>query len=256
MGDAASIDAIERKLAEREFHNARFADNADVRDSLEKWYAAIESGARLHTELVRRAAVGASVLEYGCADGSLSLGDGVLVSAASRYCGIDISDRAIERACVRAAAAGFKHCSFEVMDAEALTFEDASFDVVFGRGIVHHLDLERCFSEVRRVLKPGGQAFFYEPLGHNLALNWYRRRTPHLRTADEHPLRMADLELAAKHFEHMQTKFVGLTTLLAVPLRAWCGDRPMRMFQRIDELLLRYPRLQPQAWHVLLILGT
>jgi SAM-dependent methyltransferase len=52
-----------------------------------------------------------------------------------------------------------------VCDAEALPFENNSFDVVFGHAVLHHIpDLERAFSEFRRVLKPGGTvAFCGEP---------------------------------------------------------------------------------------------
>jgi len=45
--------------------------------------------------------------------------------------------------------------------AEWLPFEDDSFDVVFGHAVLHHLpDLERAFSEMRRVLAPGGVVVF------------------------------------------------------------------------------------------------
>ena len=46
-------------------------------------------------------------------------------------------------------------------DAENLPFENNSFDVVFGHAVLHHIpDLERAFSEFRRVLKPGGLVVF------------------------------------------------------------------------------------------------
>jgi SAM-dependent methyltransferase len=46
-------------------------------------------------------------------------------------------------------------------DAEALPFADASFDVVFGHAVLHHLpDLDRAFGEFIRVLRPGGRLFF------------------------------------------------------------------------------------------------
>src|SRR5438477_359997 len=39
-------------------------------------------------------------------------------------------------------------------DAEDLPFEDDTFDLVFGHAVLHHLpDLDRAFSEFRRVLK-------------------------------------------------------------------------------------------------------
>jgi ubiquinone/menaquinone biosynthesis C-methylase UbiE len=46
-------------------------------------------------------------------------------------------------------------------DAEQLPFEDASFDLVLGHAILHHIpDLDRAFAEFHRVLRPGGTVFF------------------------------------------------------------------------------------------------
>jgi SAM-dependent methyltransferase len=46
-------------------------------------------------------------------------------------------------------------------DAEQLPFEDASFDLVFGHAVLHHIpDLERAFAEFARVLAPGGTVMF------------------------------------------------------------------------------------------------
>ena len=45
--------------------------------------------------------------------------------------------------------------------AEALPFEDGSFDLVLGHAILHHLpDLGRAFAEFHRVLRPGGLVLF------------------------------------------------------------------------------------------------
>ena len=52
-----------------------------------------------------------------------------------------------------------------VARAEALPFEDASFDLVLGHAVLHHIpDLARAFGEFHRVLAPGGTvAFAGEP---------------------------------------------------------------------------------------------
>jgi ubiquinone/menaquinone biosynthesis C-methylase UbiE len=48
-----------------------------------------------------------------------------------------------------------------VCDAAELPFEDESFDLVLGHAVLHHLpDLDRAFSELNRVLGPGGTLFF------------------------------------------------------------------------------------------------
>jgi ubiquinone/menaquinone biosynthesis C-methylase UbiE len=50
-------------------------------------------------------------------------------------------------------------------DAEELPFDDESFDLVFGHAVLHHLpDLGRSFTQIARVLRPGGTlAFCGEP---------------------------------------------------------------------------------------------
>ncbi len=46
-------------------------------------------------------------------------------------------------------------------DAERLPFPDASFDLVFGHAVLHHIpDLPRAFAEFERVLAPGGTVLF------------------------------------------------------------------------------------------------
>jgi SAM-dependent methyltransferase len=47
------------------------------------------------------------------------------------------------------------------LDAERLPFADASFDLVFGHAVLHHIpNLERAFEEFARVLAPGGTLLF------------------------------------------------------------------------------------------------
>src|ERR687898_2966615 len=55
-----------------------------------------------------------------------------------------------------------------VCDAAALPFDDASFDLVLGHAVLHHLpELERSFAEFMRVLRPGGVLLFAgEPSRH------------------------------------------------------------------------------------------
>ncbi len=49
----------------------------------------------------------------------------------------------------------------QVADAERLPFEDASFDLVLGHAVLHHIpDLPRAMAEFARVLAPGGTILF------------------------------------------------------------------------------------------------
>jgi ubiquinone/menaquinone biosynthesis C-methylase UbiE len=48
-----------------------------------------------------------------------------------------------------------------VADAEQLPFADASFDLVLGHAVLHHIpDLPKAWSEFERVLRPGGTVLF------------------------------------------------------------------------------------------------
>jgi SAM-dependent methyltransferase len=243
-----------RKERERDFHNQRFGAERDIREPLNKWYGALAAGSQAQNELVRQYGGGSKVLEYGCSDGMISISDR-LVQNTAHFHGIDISDKAIERARQTCASKGLTNCDFTVMDAENLKFSDNEFDLVFGRGILHHLDLSKCFAEISRVLRPSGKAIFTEPLGHNPAINLFRKMTPQYRTEDEHPLVMDDLKIARGAFREVECKFFGLSTLAAVPFNATAvGSAMMKFCQRADSFLLRIPPIQRHAWSVLIIL--
>jgi ubiquinone/menaquinone biosynthesis C-methylase UbiE len=72
--------------------------------------------------------------------------------------GIDLTDAAVELVRKRLALEELD-ADVRVGDAEALPFEDDSFDLVYSWGVLHHTpDTKRAVEEVRRVLAPGGQA--------------------------------------------------------------------------------------------------
>jgi len=244
---------LQRKESERLFHNARFGAQEDPRAGVNRWYAAVDEGSRLQLDRLARLAAGRRVLEYGCGNGSFALEETDLAQTAGEYHGIDISDLAIEQARRALAHSPRKNCHFRQMDAEALGYSDNFFDLIYGRGIIHHLTVTRAYGEIARVLKPGGQASFFEPMGHNVAINLFRNRTPELRSADEHPLLMDDLREARSYFRKVETRFYGLATLAAVPFAAKAAGL-MRFCAGLDRVLLKLPALRSQAWFVLMTL--
>lgn len=96
---------------------------------------------------------------------------------------------------------GRMHVDFRVMDANDLKFEDESFDMVFGFGILHHLAFSKAINEIHRVLKRNGQIMFYEPLGLNPIAKLVRLMTPKARTRDERPLGKRELCELMKLFD-------------------------------------------------------
>lgn len=96
---------------------------------------------------------GSSVLDVACGTGH------VAIEAARTFCdvtGIDYVTELVETARRRAAAEGLT-IAFEVADAEALPFEDSSFDYVLSAiGVMFTADHDRAAGELVRVCKPGG----------------------------------------------------------------------------------------------------
>jgi SAM-dependent methyltransferase len=168
--------------------------------------------------------------------------------------GVDISPVGVRQAREAAQLRGLSTAQFTVMDAENLDFGPRLFDYVCGSGILQHLDLAPAFSEVSRVLRDDGAAFFLEPLGHNPLINAYRRRTPGLRTPDEHPLVMRDLAQADAHFGRVTLSFFRLCALGAIPLRRTRLFRPsLTALDAMDRAIFAAaPPLRRLAWIVVM----
>ncbi|WP_214470055.1 class I SAM-dependent methyltransferase [Mesorhizobium sp. dw_380] len=239
---------------EREFHNARFAQAEDPRKHLDKWYWAIRHGAMQQDALIRRLATDADLLEYGCSTGGWSLDDLHLPTVCRSLVGIDISDVAVRRAEERARELEASNTEFLAMNAEAMTFPDGSFDLVYGRGIIHHLDLVKCYTEVSRVLRPGGKALFYEPMGHNPLLNAYRSSTPGIRTEDEHPLLVSDFELARHYFAQADVRYFGLFSVASALLPSILREPAFVLGRTVDSVVLKMPYIGRFSWHALITL--
>lgn len=247
----------QRTESERDFHDLRYGEEVDLRSGLDRWYRAVDSGRRLQDAMLMQLAYGRDVLEIGSADGTYSLDETTLASLPRTFHGIDISGRAVEKAATKAAIRGYTRARYSVMNAEHTEFPTASFDLVYGRGILHHLDLEASYRELARLLRHGGKALFYEPMGHNPLLNWYRRRTPGMRTPDEHPMLMRDFDHARRHFRSVRIHHYGLFTLGVVPLgESAFGVTMMRAMERVDAVALELPGLRSQSWFALMEMQT
>jgi SAM-dependent methyltransferase len=73
----------------------------------------------------------------------------------------DISPGMVEVLSANAGRMGLDRVDAVRAEADSLPFPDASFDLVLGHAVLHHLpDLERSFGEFLRVLRPGGRMVF------------------------------------------------------------------------------------------------
>lgn len=248
---STGIESDSRLTREREFHDRAYAGGAaGYRPETSKFYAVGRERKAYYESRFVHLLQGAETLEYGCGMGDRAA---FLAKRGARVTAIDLSPMAIEQATALAAREGVAgQIDFRVMDGERLDFPDAHFDVVTGAGILHHLDLDRCLPELARVLKPDGMAVFAEPLGHNAILNRYRRSTPEMRTEDEHPLLMSDLDLLERHFGRVFKRYFSLATVPAFALRRLRGfDRIVGALEALDGALFSLiPQLRRYAWFV------
>ncbi len=206
-----------------------------ARNGIDPWEAAYlrfetpEQEIRKFTERLRRLGVNewpreTNVVELFCGRGN---GLHALARLGFRNIeGLDLSPRLL------AEYTGEAHCT--AGDCRELPFADQSKDAAVIQGGLHHLpllpdDLERVFSELKRVLRPSGHVVFVEP--------W---RTPFLRfvhVISENPLA-----------RRLSTKLDALATMIENERQTyenWLG-RP----QEISQLANRYfqPEHESFAW--------
>ena len=121
----------------------------------------------LHTEIMRRFPVRASkslrVLEVGTGPGFFAI---LLRELGYDVTAIDLTPAMLEEAKKNAGELAGRICWME-MNAEALDFADATFDVVVSRNLTWNLPHpDKAYAEWARVLKPGGLLL-------NFDANWY-----------------------------------------------------------------------------------
>lgn len=96
---------------------------------------------------------GLDILDDGTGAGFFPV---ILTRLGHRITAIDYSHRMVEAARERFRAQGVEVSVFQ-MDAQALQFDDASFDAVVSRNVLWNLDdPDRAYGEMYRVLRPGG----------------------------------------------------------------------------------------------------
>ena len=240
----------ERVSREKSFHDKLFSLKNNVRSDLEHYYDLMVDANIEYHGLVGDFEKGYKILEYGCGTGTNTL---LWASKGKDITGIDISSSGIQSATDDAVAKKM-HCKFYQMNAENLQFEDGAYDVIIGKGILHHLDLAKALPEISRVLKSHGEAVFIEPLGHNPFINLFRKLTPKLRTDDERPLHLEELRMFNEHFRSVTLSFYNFLTLFALPLRSTVLYRPAkRILKYLDFLIFSVaPSLKKYSWMVLI----
>ena len=100
---------------------------------------------------------GMTVLELGCGTGSFTR---ELARSGAEVFAIDVSPELLEMAKADCSA---PNVQYQIQNAYALTYSDATFDSVVGSSVLHHLEIEAALREIYRVLKPRGTILLTEP---------------------------------------------------------------------------------------------
>lgn len=179
---------------------------------------------------------GGKLLEIGC-----SMGTDLLQSARNglQVTGVDLTEAGIELARHRFELYGLP-ADLRVANAEHLDFDDATFDIVYSFGVLHHtVDTQQSINEVHRVLKPGGKAAIM--LYHSRSLNQLAHlltrtpadgnrkdpvpiaRTYSKRSARELFDRFSDVSISVEYL--FGTGWGAVNKLVPLPLHRWLGRR-------------------------------
>lgn len=194
-----------------------------------------------------------AVLDLGCGEGKETL---QLASHAWLVVSIDLSYQQLCRARQRIQEfAPQASVCFVQANAEELPFASGAFRKIYGKAILHHLDITLAARETKRVLSLSGRAAFAEPMAHHPLFWLARKLTPKLRTRDEHPLTGRDLRQFGACFGRSEIEAHFLLTPLSYVLRLLPGGEPVfrrlhSILQRIDTRLCDVSaRLSHLAWY-------
>jgi ubiquinone/menaquinone biosynthesis C-methylase UbiE len=184
-----------RKREESYFHS--FGRKLDSSGNL-KFYKIVGKSKTYVRRWLRRNVIGKVFLDYACGEGRHSM-DVLENSNPAITIGLDISSESIRKISEKVKEEGYdKKAYFFQGDCEETELPDSSIDVILCSEMLHHLDVKAAFRELHRILAPGGRVMCVEALGINPIIQWYRRRTPQMRTEfeKEHILTLKSLDIA------------------------------------------------------------
>ena len=239
----------DKNLREREFHNKLQSNSKGRFENI--FYKAIYNSNEDFFNFLKLNSPNSEILDYGCGIGHSLVK--VVNFNPKKITGIDISEISIKKAKKLIEDFNYK-VELLVDNCEKTKFKDNTFDIVYGTGILHHLNITLCLDEINRILKPGGKFLFIEPLGTNPLINLYRKLTPRSRSEDEHPLINQDFKLIKDQFSTIKIKYYGFLTLIFFPLYFSPENSIFFKFlKNIDQLLFKLDIFKKFAWSVLIV---
>lgn len=240
------LESLEpRKKEEAEFHDFSHDQTTELENK--KFYKTTAKSNLYLQNWLKENVKGKIFLDFACGNGVTSLE--AAEYGAAFVIGLDISSGSISNAKKLADQKGFNNKTrFFVGDCENTQLPENSIDVVLCAGMLHHLDLNFAFPELKRILKPGGKIIAVEALDYNPFIKAYRFLTPGMRTEWEkhHILSMKDVRFASNFFKVKSVKFWHITSFAA----AFFGSKKwmLSVLNGVDSLLTKLPFVRLLSW--------
>jgi SAM-dependent methyltransferase len=149
-----------------------------------------------------------------------------------------------------------------------------TFDIIYAGNIFHHVDIRAALDEVTTYMTDSSLLVCWEPVAYNPLINIYRRIATHVRSFDERPIRLSDIEIFKEYFSSIELHWFWLTTLVIfIIMVIWQRRNPnqerlwkavviegqkwawlYRPLEKLDRwLLATFPFLRPLCWNVVII---
>ena len=243
------MNLTEINLREKEFHNKLQFKSKGRFENI--FYKALYNMYKDFSTYTSEKSKNKVVLDYGCGIGSIT--QKIATLKPSKLFGIDISEVSINKAMENAKILNLQ-INYSVDNCEETKFKNETFDLIFGSGILHHLNLNKSVSEINRILKSDGEMVFLEPLGTNPLINLYRKLTPNSRSADEHPFLKKDFNFINSLFDRVTVRYYGFFTLIFFLLY----KNPKKSFlfkiiSKLDHYFFKIRYFRNFAWSVLIV---
>ncbi len=184
---------------------------------------------------------GKTVIDVGCGAGATTL---ALAQLGARVVALDTSEVAL--AALRESCKQMGLTNVRTVQAGALSIDEVGVcDFAFGSMILHHIEPFELFCPaLKRALKPGGKAFFFENNAASDLLIWFRTHivgklwVPKYGDPYEFPLTPAEVRLLGRYFKvGIDYPSMYFLELVATYLLRGRGEK---LFRKFDAWLFRH----------------
>ena len=133
-------------------------------------------------------------------------------------------------------------CSFKVMDAEKLDYPDNFFEIIVSYNSLSYLNLDKSYSELNRVLKPGGLLIIMDSVGHNpffkINRNKNLRKWASAYLDKINILNIHDINQANKFFTREKIRYFDFLSIIFL---FFSKKFTSNIINLIDNLIMRLP---------------